>query len=1573
MHKRILAGIMAAVLMLSNPVFVQNVSATEQSAQEQNVEEQSEETQTGEQQEEQGEETSKTEEISEGSKEEVKEEQEVQNEEIKEDKELIEEQKKDNSKLEVQPKSTEDETQPQSKTQKKKTESKKEKTDKEEKKQTENLQEQVENDISVQGTDSFGELFADAVGAEVESQEKNNGYNIFSVEMKDKTATVSFETLKDATLVVGIYEEDGIKMLASGKTAVKKGEQAASVTIDISAMPNYYYVKAFLIESDSFKPLCTSYESPNYTREMQEFFKKTVDDFSEKEVLNLDEDKANNFAVYRDETKIIAHSQDVNQLALEDNENNLYRIENADDTVTSLKAGDIFSYTKDDGSVLIVKIAQITVDGTTVNITGTKTSIEETFEYVKIDCEAGTEEATVNASDLEEGVVYNGIVDDAEASGTGSDVEALGADIEAKETKSLSHSFVDKKVGSDNANIKLSGSLNLKVESSVKLYATLNYQYLEVRMDYSARIGITLSGQAATKIPLVTITYHPVPGVYIELKPSFVLEAKAKAELSGTIAGVVGFNVSNNEGMKNITNAPTFTPKLGGEASVYLGFSLEPHIGIISESVADVGLNAELGAETTAKLIHTDTAKRDENKKHDCKNCIKGDINGKLKLGFKASLLNSNKLTFTYNDEKTLKIADYYYSMDYHQGGLSTCPHWSYRIIVTVQGKDGVPLSGAKINQQYTTDGAGMAVFYLPSGKHTLNVEAGGYLEKQECIEVTDDAKCIWIDMAGKNNSGAVVLGKVKEVSQGYSHTGAITEDGSLYMWGSNSNRQIGDGTSTTRTMPVKIMDDVKSVSLGNGHSAAIKNNGDLYTWGNNCCGQLGDGTTSTRTRPVKIMAHVKSVRLYSEFSGAITEDGSLYMWGHNGWGQVGNGTTTDVTKPVKVLENVKSLTINSYHVGAITEDGSLYMWGRNDYGQVGNGSLEVTKVKKPVKVLDNVESVSMGNSHTGAVTKDGSFYMWGINGFGQLGEAGGGYITKPKENLLGEIQSVSMGYNYTGAVTKDGSLYMWGYNREGQLGYQYKGTSYEYIPTKILDGVKSVMLGTFTGSAIMKDGSLYMWGYNGNGQVGNGTTTNVTKPTKILDQVKKIRVHKYYTSSNGHTAAITEDGSLYMWGSNSSGQLGDGTTTDRLTPVKINDPAAGANGTPQSSIDTVQPLGTADNTATYQNLKPNETYLFYAVKSETEDDILKASNLLCLTEATSDADGNMSVPYALRESCEDPIFFVRSLSKTDLASAQVKAEDLSYNKKEQSIAPEVTFDGKILTPGVDYEVSGDITATDIGTYKIKITGIGEYTGSVEASYKVVCRHSYGKDWTIDKEATCTAEGRKSRYCTLCGAQADVTTIAKKAHEYQTATTKATTKADGKIVKSCKHCGQTTTTVIAHPKSVALKQTSYTYNKKNRKPSVTIEDTKGNKLKSGTDYTVSYPKKCKNVGRYTVTVKFKGNYQGTVKKSYQILPKGTSLSEVTAKKKGFTAKWKKQKTQTAGYELQYSTNKKFKRKQTKKAVIKKTKTTTYKAKKLKANKKYYIRIRTYQNVKVNGKTKKLYSSWSKAKSIKTKK
>lgn len=143
--------------------------------------------------------------------------------------------------------------------------------------------------------------------------------------------------------------------------------------------------------------------------------------------------------------------------------------------------------------------------------------------------------------------------------------------------------------------------------------------------------------------------------------------------------------------------------------------------------------------------------------------------------------------------------------------------------------------------------------------------------------------------------------------------------------------------------------------------------------------------------------------------------------------------------------------------------------------------------------------------------------------------------------------------------------------------------------------------------------------------------------------------------------------------------------------------------------------------------------------------------------------------------------------------------------------------------------------------------------------------------------------------------------------------------------------------------------------------------------KSNTDYTVSLPKGMKNVGRYTVTVTLKGNYKGTVKMTFDIVPKGTSISKVTAKKKGFTVKWKKQSSQTTGYEIAYSTNRKFAKKDAKTIVVKKSKTTSKSVSKLKAKKKYFVRIRTYKSVKVNGKTVKLYSGWSKAKTVTTKK
>ena len=207
-------------------------------------------------------------------------------------------------------------------------------------------------------------------------------------------------------------------------------------------------------------------------------------------------------------------------------------------------------------------------------------------------------------------------------------------------------------------------------------------------------------------------------------------------------------------------------------------------------------------------------------------------------------------------------------------------------------------------------------------------------------------------------------------------------------------------------------------------------------------------------------------------------------------------------------------------------------------------------------------------------------------------------------------------------------------------------------------------------------------------------------------------------------------------------------------------------------------------------------------------------------------------------------------------------------------------------------------------------------------------------------------------------------------HKYATTIVKATFWDEGLRNQTCIKCGSEENVCISRVTVGKLDKSSTVYNGKVQKPSVIVKDSKGKVLKNGTDYTVGYPKSMKNVGKYTVKVTLKGNYSGTKSLTYNINPKGTSVSKVTAAKKGFKVTWKKQTTQTTGYQVQYSTNNKFKKAKT--VTISKNKTTSKSVGKLSA-KKYCVRVRTYKTVKVNGKRVILYSGWSKAKSVTTKK
>ncbi len=198
----------------------------------------------------------------------------------------------------------------------------------------------------------------------------------------------------------------------------------------------------------------------------------------------------------------------------------------------------------------------------------------------------------------------------------------------------------------------------------------------------------------------------------------------------------------------------------------------------------------------------------------------------------------------------------------------------------------------------------------------------------------------------------------------------------------------------------------------------------------------------------------------------------------------------------------------------------------------------------------------------------------------------------------------------------------------------------------------------------------------------------------------------------------------------------------------------------------------------------------------------------------------------------------------------------------------------------------------------------------------------------------------------------------------------ATLNDNGSAHRQCEVCGFIDPSTIYHPKTFKLSAASFTYNGNVRKPQVTVIDSKGNKI-SAKNYNITYAAGRKNVGTYKVTVKFKGDYAGTKTLSFKINPKGTSISTLTAAKKGFTAKWKKQtakmaSTRITGYEVRYSTYSSFKSYSTK--LVKGYSVTSKKISGLKSNKTYYVKVRTYKTV--NG--QKYYSPWSTVKKVKTK-
>ena len=1444
--------------------------------------------------------------------------------------------------------------------------------------QTEELQEtektdaRVTSELMVRGTDSFGSMFAQEFSGVAAEQAENNGCNVFSIDMSGNQASVSFETTQDATLVVAVYDENGNQMLASGKKNVTNTETETTVTINSGTIPQYYLVRGYLIETETLRPICTVYESSMYTQEMQEFLAKTTDDFDEEKVLNLDDDDTNNFAVYGDDTIIIPSDTEKNIVVSADDSTNTYVIKKADTDMTSLEEGDIFSYEYADGQFIITKVASIDVNGTTVTITGDDIEMEDVFSYVKIDASDDLANATIDPSACGDGATYEGLSDEPENS------EYKAADISGSVKKTMKFRL-DKSGKDSDGSYSISGGLWMRITCSAKLYLTFSKCYVELKLDYKGSLDITAKGKFTATVPLPSVGYM-FYGIIVELTPSMIYEWEINGAVGADISGTFGIQADNN-GITSLTTMPKCTPKLKISGSFYWGLSLEPRVKILSNNVASASLTGKAGIKLNASW--KPEILKQEKTIHSCEKCIEGKINAELTL--KAGVKMLSKISYNINlIGESKKIADFYYSIDHNDYGLTKCPHLSYRLNLVVVDTDGnlLPDTVVTITDQTgqfeevkkKTDMLGKLSVYLPESRYTITPVKDGYVPTRRNIEIhmdetIDDLRitlCKTVGGGTGNNSENQIntirpdvgINSYSQVlSLGDYHSGVIAQDGSLYMWGVNDFGQIGDGTTKNRYKPTKILDHVVSVSLGDYYSGAITQDGSLYMWGSNVYGQIGDGTTEDRYKPTKILDHVIAVSLGYCHSGAITQDGSLYMWGSNDSGQIGDGTTEDRYKPTKILDHVIAVSLGVSHSGAITQDGSLYMWGSNSRGGIGDGTTEVRY--KPTKILDHVIAVSLQTGNSGAITQDGSLYMWGSNVYGEIGDGTEEDRYKPTK-ILDHVIAVSLGVGHSGAITQDGSLYMWGWNSDGQIG---DGTTKaRYTPTQI----------TIPGGVALP--SDLKFDFDISTQSEEASADSVLASDTAVDSTKQAP-----------ESELADQPELFE--------------EEEVSVFKAD------------TTETNTAIGT--QTASFKNLTPNDTYNFYVARSLTADDLLASENILDIRQAVAGEDGRMSVTYQPRETDDNAVIFVVGSTPKDLSGAQITIGNTTYNGTAKSVTAAVECDGKTLVEGRDYLVTGGFEITGTGTYTLTIIGTGTYTGTASAAYTVTCQHNYTEsitkqptctesgiktftcsicgdsrteefpaaghsfsaDWTIDEEATCAKEGSKSHHCSICGAVKDTTSIPKTAHTYKNkkVTKRATTSKNGTFTAVCSVCGAEQTEVIYAAKTIKLSKTSMTYNGKKQKPSVTITDAAGKRLKNGTDYKVTYPKKTQNVGKYTVTVTLKGNYTGTVKKTFTILPKNTAISKLTASKNTVTVKWKKQTKQTAGYEIQYSTSSKFTKKTTKTVKAAKNSMTSKKITKLKAKKKYYVRIRTYQTVKVGKKSTKIYASWSKAKTVTTKK
>ena len=437
-------------------------------------------------------------------------------------------------------------------------------------------------------------------------------------------------------------------------------------------------------------------------------------------------------------------------------------------------------------------------------------------------------------------------------------------------------------------------------------------------------------------------------------------------------------------------------------------------------------------------------------------------------------------------------------------------------------------------------------------------------------------------------------------------HAMALKNDGTVWAWGWNSSGELGDGTEIYRDAPVAVygLKDVSAIAAGLGFSVALKRDGTVWTWGWNRSGQLGDQTQINRAIPARVedlssvvsisagaygvaavtndgkvrswgsprleslanLSDVKSVALSDGHAIGLNRNGTVWTVGQNNEGQLGNGSTIDSSTPVVVpgIADAVAVAAEFGNSAVLKRDGTVWIWGGSHGPMLGVALTTNSSIPVGVTGLSNVTAASAGYSHAVALKADGTVWAWGGNNKGALGD--GSQVSRPtpsKVQGLSDVVSVAAQYDRSAALKADGTVWTWG--GRGQVEFAGDGsTSYPYDlePTMLtgLTGIQAIALGRYHTLALKSNGTVWTWGNNASGQLGNGTKIDNMVPSVVpglTDVVAVAAGGDWIVEAGrwggGYSVALKKDGSVWAWGDNGFGQLGDGTYNNFSTsPVKV-------------------------------------------------------------------------------------------------------------------------------------------------------------------------------------------------------------------------------------------------------------------------------------------------------------------------------------------------------------------------------------------------------------------------------------